>query len=91
MLLSTHQASLTTKLQEATNPPSPSLFSSNSEKYQTTTTSPREDHVFKHLEDHINSLKHLTKTGADQRIQVMHVPLLFACLEKTVLMKTVIK
>ena len=82
ILLPTNQASLSGILQETTNPTKPSLLSSKSEKHETTTPSTHEHHVFKHLEEHINSLKHLTKTGADQRIQVMHVPLLFACLEK---------
>ena len=83
IMFPTHQASFTTKLQETKKPPSisSSLFNSKNEKIQTTTAPPHGHHAFKHLEDHINSLKHLTNHVPDHRTHILHIPLLFACLE----------
>lgn len=78
LLFQTHQASISSKLDD-TKTTIPTVVLNSDEK--TTTASPHANHVFKHLEDHINSLKHLTKSVADHRNHVIHVPLLFACLE----------
>ena len=81
MMFSPHQASLSSKLQDSTKPSILFSSKSGSEKIQSTTSAPQGHHAFKHLEEHINSLKHLTNPIIDNRIHIMNVPLLFACMD----------